>query len=664
MNLIDALLSGSLRPAQTRRPVAPPRAPRRDSPVGGRPGYSSITSEELARLEKNYQNYKKSKTKGRGGTLTSLISEGGAVGGALVGQAAIPIPFVGAAIGAGIGGTLGRGLENKVRDDQNFLGEGGSAKAALGEGALSAALGGIPIGGAATKASKAASPAINKGLTGKMQIAGQRLESRAGGYGQGVKLPGRGRLTPSEVDKMKALDLKEKIPAGHPDIQGKFIESKLAEANKQLDDVIKKSNRTLTKQEQLSIPAQIKAGVNGNRAIRGDSNVIRETNQLVKSHKDIKTLEDAVRAKRDLQKEINFSRNSQSAVPGKEQANKIALQVLDDFISRANPSIGSVNKRVSQLIQRQELSLAESAKLTSQSTNAGAGFYGRAVTGDTAQTVKSKLGNAIQKVSGGAASGGRLPAGTVTETLKQGAGRQLYNMNNGTTEAPVQDMSFGPQTAEEVAAAQANPDLYATDNLGPGMAAGGGTPEAPQQALTLPEALAQAQQLIGGNEKPSVYLDYAKELMKSSGGAGGSPNITKVTAQQYGLAQTGRQSLANLAGLLQEDPGVLGRSATPGRKLPIVGGYVSEAVKTGDFDAIGYNIADTLLRIRTGATANESEVRNLQSQIMPRAGDSPQTVQTKLRQLDEAFNSILANAQAGGVGESPLDDIAQLQGAY
>jgi hypothetical protein len=83
--------------------------------------------------------------KGRGGTLTSLISEGGALGGgalgASIGTGILPGlgTVVGGALGAGIGAFTGRVAENKVRDDR--LGLGDAAK----EGALSAVLGGGPI---------------------------------------------------------------------------------------------------------------------------------------------------------------------------------------------------------------------------------------------------------------------------------------------------------------------------------------------------------------------------------------------------------------------------------------------------------------------------------------------------------------------------------------
>ena len=83
------------------------------------------------------------KTSGRGGPLTAFISEAGGAGGAWAGGATgaaigSVVPGVGtviggllgAAIGGFAGGAGGRAIENKVRDDQNFTGKGGSAKAA------------------------------------------------------------------------------------------------------------------------------------------------------------------------------------------------------------------------------------------------------------------------------------------------------------------------------------------------------------------------------------------------------------------------------------------------------------------------------------------------------------------------------------------------------
>lgn len=102
------------------------------------------------------------KKKGRGGWLSSLISEvggtGGALGGAATGAAlGSVVPGIGNIIGGiagGViggfgGGTAGRLVENKVRDDEYRLGD------ALKEGALSGAFGGLGGGLRAAKGVKA-----------------------------------------------------------------------------------------------------------------------------------------------------------------------------------------------------------------------------------------------------------------------------------------------------------------------------------------------------------------------------------------------------------------------------------------------------------------------------------------------------------------------------
>lgn len=102
------------------------------------------------------------KQRGRGGFLSSLISEiggaGGALGGAAAGAAAGSIVpgignLVGGIIGAGIGGFTGgaggRLVENKVRDNEYRLGD------ALKEGALSGAFGAAGSGFQAARGLKA-----------------------------------------------------------------------------------------------------------------------------------------------------------------------------------------------------------------------------------------------------------------------------------------------------------------------------------------------------------------------------------------------------------------------------------------------------------------------------------------------------------------------------
>lgn len=156
-------------------------------------------------------------------------------------------------------------------------------------------------------------------------------------------------------------------------------------------------------------------------------------------------------------------------------------------------------------------------------------------------------------------------------------------------------------------------------------------------------------------QNATKYIEYYALLQETFAPQSANPysNVGVVSAKDLSNAQLGLQSAAQLEQMIMSDPGIVGRTATPGRQLPIVGGYVSRAAGVSDYDALGYNIADTILRIRTGAQANESEIRNLQSQLMPRAGDSNETVQFKLQQIYNSLQPIVDMAQ-GGSGQPDL----------
>lgn len=107
---------------------------------------------EFAALNANAHAYygqpqTRKKTTGRGGTLTSLISEAGGAGGAVAGGAigTALLPGVGTILGAGIGGLVGsfggRVAENEVRDGRVGL------KDAAIEGLIGGATSAIPVGG-------------------------------------------------------------------------------------------------------------------------------------------------------------------------------------------------------------------------------------------------------------------------------------------------------------------------------------------------------------------------------------------------------------------------------------------------------------------------------------------------------------------------------------
>ena len=244
--------------------------------------------------------------------------------------------------------------------------------------------------------------------------------------------------------------------------------------------------------------------------------------------------------------------------------------------------------------------------------------------------------------AGGAQAGlaGAIPG--VTKPILKGTA--VRGIAGNTLNPSVPPESEGQELMQE------DTTLYGpTAQRGLGGAISGSYAPQRQSAYSLEQAMADLANPANASPKAQQqimdrYEFISKAEAAQNKGSGSGLNITKITGQQYQLAKRGEQSLQQLAQLLQSDPGALQRTATPGRKLPIVGGFISNAARTGDIDAIGYNIAASLLRLETGAAANEGEIRNLMSQIMPRAGDSPQTVQTKLEQLRTAFGGILSTA--------------------
>lgn len=106
----------------------------------------------------------------------------------------------------------------------------------------------------------------------------------------------------------------------------------------------------------------------------------------------------------------------------------------------------------------------------------------------------------------------------------------------------------------------------------------------------------------------------------------------KANAQQIGAAQSGVMALQQLSGMLGGGSGTLNKTAVPGQGLPIAGGFLENVLGTGQYNAAAKNLMDAIARIRTGAAMTKSEER-MYSQMLPRAGEDPETIRAKLQQL-------------------------------
>lgn len=640
------------------------------------------------------------KTSGRGGPLTAFISEAGGAGGAWAGGATgaaigSVVPGVGtviggllgAAIGGFAGGTAGRGIENKVRDDQNFFGKGGSAKSALTEGAISGALGaagkgysavrglsalgrGTTGGGVragvsalgnfgddATKAAagksilaggrKAGLALAGESVDGRLLSGASRLESRALGFGQGEKLNGQ-QIKPKDIQELFGIMKSESIKSGHPDVVGKQIETKLGKIGTSIESALTKANRPLTEAEQGFLKDGFSKSITSDIVISTDKAAKQTANALGKSMGKINSLEDLVKQRRAIQDGINFSRNAAVAEPAKEKVYLLAQEHLNKLASTISPELKALNGRYAGLSKLEQATLNSSKNLTSQSRNSMGGVMGSLKAGDTATALKSSLGAAGRNIG---QTTDKIAGSTAVGLGKGMLSRGAINSSVGAMNAPVEDPAQYDQALN---------DLGMNDM-------GGGQDmtqmQQPQAELYPAQNMMQDIQndfQATGGRNVDKYLSLYKALsaVTASQNKASGLNVTKPTSEKLSNAQSGMDSVGQLRQILANNPELVGKSSVPGRGLPVVGGLVSKALGTTDYDAQAYNMMDNLLRIRTGAQANPTEIKKYVTSLLPRLGDSPAEAERKLQIFEKQFGDILQLAGAPNQGgqESYLQD--------
>src|SRR3990167_1540988 len=95
-----------------------------------------------------------------------------------------------------------------------------------------------------------------------------------------------------------------------------------------------------------------------------------------------------------------------------------------------------------------------------------------------------------------------------------------------------------------------------------------------------------------------------------------------------GLGKSGLEAIQEARNIYEKDPNVLTKQLVPG----------PYKLLSKRFDAALYNAADTVLRLRTGAQANPSEIRGYMTRLAPSFGDDPETAEFKFKQLEKILS--------------------------
>lgn len=371
------------------------------------------------------------KQKGRGGFLSSIISElggaGGAAGGAAIGTALLPGvgTLLGAGIGGFLGGTGGRVAENKVRDNRIGLGD------ALKEGALSGAFSVAGEGYQLAKGAKAAK-GISKVLgnesdeianatrnapkLGALQNKGLGMTSKAGGYFVGAEVPGAKALTPAKVKYYDDLLKKLNIGANDSSDLARGIEQRLSAVGSGLEKNIAKNNIAV---DTKVVAKDLMNKIAKTPGLTPEAEKFGRRQAGLLANLDEKDASGLLKFRRQMDSFINQNANPDAATSGQQAVARIFRGGVKDKLNSLLPGFKNENNLFHDLSDIQSYALRASKRTGMESTSGGGGLFGRVASSPTANTVKAKAGRAIGNVGAITAGAGGFPSQVVRQAKIQ-----------------------------------------------------------------------------------------------------------------------------------------------------------------------------------------------------------------------------------------------------
>lgn len=572
------------------------------------------------------------KKKGRGGFLTSLISEAGGTGGALGGAAlgTALLPGIGTAVGAGLGaflgGTSGRLAENKIRDDEFKVGE------ALKEGAISGVMGAGPI-----KLVKGAAGAVKGAAKGTGAVQGAQdavsksfLSNLTGRTGKRLTEAGSGLKADKNVGGVANLEDQASFMSrytGTPRQQRVKMERDMTDLSKQVDDVL---TQTPVRVDGALVGQRLKqatADLTDERFIDIDltnpsvAKIIERYGERFAAQQDAKGINDLVKtlnktATRAQEKLVN---PTAGVLTAQEQAALALKRAGDDVLSQV-PEIAPLKKQMAQIFE-----------VTPQVARAGEkGLPVPFLQGLTlkaplqaAKGVESRAGSALQRTNLPSTPGipgfaSRIFAGRVVDNATR-------PIDQGDTEVPpTGEPGFATLPESEVGAPI--PEAY--------------NPYAPENVETsIRKIVAQG----GGQKDVQEYLANVK-LFQELGGAGSGKRKTEAQVareEAFGIAQ---DAIADL------DKGSVVTGPVRAKIEDLKG-----ILNAGDQETVDFNrkigaLRSAIIKARGGSAVTETELKII-NEFVPKKGDSEQMIRSKLRYIEETFGKAAADYEPSTVDE-------------
>lgn len=656
-----------------------------------------MASAELQALQKRVgvsqpQRPQQPKKQGPGGlegflvnNLPAITSGIGAVGGSFL------APGAGTIGGGAAGGALGEALKRKLLGQKEDFGQiaiqglEGGALSGIGAGARGIKSGAQALTKLGTGATKEATPAAEKtgeSFLNRLTRQGRQKQANTAGISFGSTAKGAAIESPQQTEQMLATLKNHGITTGNANTTGASLETKLDEYGKQISDHFKSNNAPLHPEDTKIIASNFLEGLKTT-----DPAILKQA-QIVADdlEKNVKSTKDLWDFRRTLDSRIPDTKFGDEATTAKIAALKNARQ----YISKELGDVPGV-KDYHDLASIKPFVVKEGNRLN----NPSGGIVGRVLASGPVQKGEDLFGKGMErvgqagareesaslKVAGAnpppvdpallraAAQTGAIPedvlqsASQATRELPQaipqsqnfwqklvGAGANPIANPGKTTGAVVKQSAgrgFGiPAAVSQSQQASARP----TDepNFGQTLLdTSAATPEDTNNPYSSDNVMANVQAILsqGGKQKDvAEYLSNVAAYQKLTQASGSTTGSTKPSAQQFGLAQSGYQSLQKLAKLLESDPSIVNKNATPGQGTPLIGSLVSNAAGASNYHALADNILSSLIHLQTGATATKEEMTAAHGQL-PQPGDSAEERQNKITTLLSNFQPFLSYGQ-------------------
>lgn len=634
--------------------------------------------DELAAFKQNIDAFKASQKKtqptattkkgGRGGFLTSLISEGGALGGGAAGAAAgtAILPgigtLLGGAIGSGIGAFGGRIAENKVRD--NRIGLGDAAK----EGALSAVLGGGPIRLAKAGIGAAVAKKGGASLTDALMQAGEKAGQNTIRKTVGNKLADASndlvikdfRLKPSQLTNFKKKfgeDASQVIKRYN--LTGKDSEAirqtVIQPLQQEFDTIASQIPAIPTKTIQKAFEAKysklLSSAVEDNKAV--GRQLKDQADTIVKKYGETIDGNEVGALRREFDDLVSYA--DKAANPARYNVNKRSADALRSVLQDTADKVGltstegksfkEVGKELSKLHQLTD-------NIQSQE-GLGRGSLPLGLTNLLGGGLGGSLGPA--GALGGIVTTQALNSPTGRKLMAKGAGKVAEKLTQSTSNPyslggiasrilPAAAISagvggaqdsrlFGQSTASPMASNTSNePPINANipSSYQENTSLSSSSPFAPQNLET---AIQQILQNGGSLDDADKFVSLAETLQKLRNPAG-DKKLNATQMQQANNAQSGLDSLNTIQSILQQNPNTAKLASLPG------GSFTQSLTGTGEYSAAIANATDVIGRLRSGGAINADEEKRFRS-LLPGTFDDPNTVRYKLQTLSSLFNRFI-----------------------